>query len=135
MIVDASVAIKWLVLEEDSEAANSLLARSDLIAPDFLACEVANAIWRKCEQNELTAVPSGLSQLMGLFGRVEPVHPHIVRATQMAIDLGHPADDCFYLAMAEAFGDELVTADIRLVRRLAGTRYASLVQPLSKQVG
>ena len=35
MIVDASVAIKWLVVEENSDLASSLILRGDLIAPEI----------------------------------------------------------------------------------------------------
>ena len=42
VVVDASVALKWYVDEEDSEAALALLASDErLIAPDFLNCAMA----------------------------------------------------------------------------------------------
>ena len=46
MIVDASVAVKWLVEENGTAAAGALLAShaGDLRAPDMLMIEVAGAI-------------------------------------------------------------------------------------------
>ena len=45
-MVDASVALKWLVAEEDSAQANRLLQDDvRLYAPHFLELEIANALW------------------------------------------------------------------------------------------
>ena len=42
------------------------------------------------------------------------------RATALAVSLGHPAYDCLYLALAREMDLPFVTADGRLVRKLAG---------------
>lgn len=131
MIVDASVAIKWLVPETDTEVANQLLARGDLVAPDLLASEVANAIWKKRNRGEISGVPMGLGGLMRLFSRIEPTPPLLPRATAIALELDHPAYDCFYLALAETTGSTIVSADQRLLRKLHGTAYAALVVGLA----
>ena len=56
LVVDASVAVKWLVEEEDSEAADRLLEqRHELFAPRLMASEVGNALWRKVRMGELRA--------------------------------------------------------------------------------
>jgi predicted nucleic acid-binding protein len=45
MVVDASVAVKWLVLEEGSTDADQLLeGQHELYAPRLLASEVGNVI-------------------------------------------------------------------------------------------
>src|SRR5438128_1584381 len=41
LVVDASVALKWVIDEEDSAAAMALLFGEPLAAPDFLAIECA----------------------------------------------------------------------------------------------
>ena len=51
-VVDASVAAKWLVPENDSDKAEDLLRRwqrksFDLSAPQMISAEVANTLWRK----------------------------------------------------------------------------------------
>jgi predicted nucleic acid-binding protein len=53
-----------------------------------------------------------------------------VRALAIAIELHHPAYDCFYLALAEQNNSSFVTADDRLIRRCAGTPFEKLVQSL-----
>lgn len=54
IVVDASVAVKWLVAEEGSDVANRLLTDGgDLYAPRLMASEVANALWRKARLGEI----------------------------------------------------------------------------------
>ena len=54
LVVDASVAVKWFVEEEDSERASLLLTGSDqLHCPRLLASEMASALWRKVLRGEL----------------------------------------------------------------------------------
>jgi len=51
-IVDASVALKWLVVEENAAQAVSLLqSGSDLFAPRLIIDEVANALWKNVVGN------------------------------------------------------------------------------------
>ena len=52
------------------------------------------------------------------------------RALAIAIELRHPAYDCFYLALAERSTAPLVTADERLIFCCADTRFEKLVQSL-----
>ena len=48
LVVDASVAVKWLVAEEESDAARELLeSGEELHAPGLMASEIANALCRK----------------------------------------------------------------------------------------
>jgi predicted nucleic acid-binding protein len=44
--------------------------------------------------------------------------------------LRHPVYDCFYLALAEREDATLVTADRRLIGRLAGSRWEAMCRPL-----
>ncbi len=132
MIVDASVAMKWLVAEEDTDIANRLIGRDYLAAPELIACEIANGIWKKWVRKQLTAVPQRLPFVLQLFDEVFPVTPYAFRAAELAVELDHPAYDCFYLALAEARGDVVVTADARFIAKLAVTPFAQLVIPLSE---
>ena len=48
LVVDASVAMKWLVPEEDSGVADRLLTENhELHAPRLMISEVANVLWRR----------------------------------------------------------------------------------------
>jgi predicted nucleic acid-binding protein len=115
-VVDASVAVKWLVSEAFSEEAASLLAsRTTLIAPELLFAEAANALWALCRRGDITR--EDLAEAVEVL-RASPVVPHPMRqlaasATRLAIDLGHPAYDCFYLALAVQEQYPVITADRR----------------------
>jgi predicted nucleic acid-binding protein len=52
-VVDANVAIKWLVDEPDSGPARSL-ATATLEAPDLLPIECASVLWKKAAIGDLT---------------------------------------------------------------------------------
>ena len=52
------------------------------------------------------------------------------RAFEIAAELRQPVYDCFYLALAESEDAMLVTADRRLIGRLAGSRWDALCRPL-----
>jgi predicted nucleic acid-binding protein len=48
LVVDASVAAKWLVTEPLSDRALALLGgANELIAPDLLLPEVGNILWKQ----------------------------------------------------------------------------------------
>ena len=60
LVIDAGVAVKWLVAEEGSDAADRLLANGDdLYAPRLMASEVANALWRKVRLGEIERSQAG----------------------------------------------------------------------------
>ena len=133
VVVDASLALKWLVAEEDSGRATALLRSwgrggRQLVAPHLLAAEVTNALHRKVVQGDLerakavrlierlTALPFELHDSPGLHRR----------ALELAGELGQGASyDCHYLALAEALNCEYWTADDRF-HRAARTAYASV---------
>lgn len=133
MIVDASVAFKWIASEADSDRAISLIGAGPLRAPALLLVEVANAIWKQAQRGEIGDAMSLGGMVADLARLVDIVDdPELVaRALELACELGHPAYDCLYLALAERDSDILVTADSRFLARLAGTAYAGLVRPLS----
>ncbi len=135
VIVDASVAVKWLAKEEDVESALFLLERAEEIhAPKILLGEVANAIWKKVRRQDLT-VETGdeaLRLLPNYLTATFEVDHLMSAAFQMACAHDHPVYDCLYLAGAAQFDLPLVTADARLVRKFARTRLARHIIPLSQ---
>jgi predicted nucleic acid-binding protein len=54
VIVDASVALKWVLEEDGSDHASALLAEQPLAAPDLLVVECANVLWAKARRRVLT---------------------------------------------------------------------------------
>ena len=117
LIVDASVAVKWLFTEERTAESRQLLAhRIVLSAPDFILTEVANVIWKKAQRKDIADPQPYLEELSRLPDAVVlcPSADLIAHAAAIALKIGHPVYDCLYLACAEVEDSPLVTADIRL---------------------
>jgi len=117
IVVDASVALKWVIPEVLSDRADSLRGRGDrLLAPDLLLPEAANALWKKLMRREITAreASQAMDLLMVSGLDLRPSAPLVGRALALARRLRHPVYDCVYLALAQAEGATLVTADHRL---------------------
>ena len=101
LVIDASVALKWVLQEPESEAAIRL-RDEDLIAPALWLIEAANALWRHARLGQIT-VDQALEQYAELLNAPVgslPIEPHIGPALRLAIDIGHPIYDCLYLAVA-----------------------------------
>lgn len=132
VVVDASVAVKWVLPEQDSDVA-ALLRLCALHAPPMFPTEVANVIWRNVAQKRIPAdravALAALVESIGVIVHPPPSLPAVVAA---AVDLNHPAYDCEYLLLAEALDAPLVSADERLIRVARGSqRFAARVLPLS----
>ena len=124
VVVDASLAVKWLVEEDNSDKAHAVLqswVAQDItrIAPYLMPFEVANALHRRVLRGELNVGDSTRMIARLLESRLELHQPpdlH-VRALQLASQLKqNTAYDAHYLALAESFGCELWTADERFYR-------------------
>jgi predicted nucleic acid-binding protein len=131
MIVDASVAVKWLLEEQGSDEADALLATGGLGTPDLIFAEVANTLWKAWRRGDFVQIPDGFITLPTCFQRITPCADLMPAAAALAIELNHPTYDCFYLAMAIAENTSLVTADRRFRTACAGTVHQSRIQPLS----
>ena len=134
LVVDASVAVKWLVIEEGSADARGLLDHEELHAPRLLVSEVANAVWRKVRLDQVDRGAAG--QLLAAMSDM-PVRWHAdeticADAIRLAIAHDRPVYDLMYLALARRLGVRVVTADQRLVNALAMTDLSGLVMGLKK---
>ena len=114
IVVDASVALKWVLSEPGSDAATAL-REEELIAPVLWLAEAANGLWRAVRAGQLTA-----DDARDLFAELEnaPViplemEPHLGRALRIATESNHPIYDCIYLAAALHHDTYVVTADCR----------------------
>ncbi len=120
-VVDASVAVRWIVPERGATEALALLARPiDWIAPRLMLSEVASALRRKVEASELSQelATQGLDFILTAMGRgalrLHRDETVIRSALTMAFAHRHKVPDCVYLALAEQAGAAVVTADRRL---------------------
>lgn len=120
LVVDASVVVKWVVTEEGTEEAVSLLSRPRLSAPDLLMAECANILWKKVRRSELTVEEAAISARIIQRADVElyPMRALTEASAKLAVDLDHPAYDCFYLALAMSHGWHFVTADLRFLNKV-----------------
>jgi predicted nucleic acid-binding protein len=140
VVVDASLAVKWVVDEPDSDRALKLHddavrdQRPLLSAPHFPG-EVANAIYQRVRSTDpskhldLTDAEEALDQFLAF-----PVElsnpPGLVReAFAFAQDRGLVSIyDALYVVLARMVAAELWTADQRLLTQLSGR--AAWVRPL-----
>ncbi|WP_396595544.1 type II toxin-antitoxin system VapC family toxin [Brevundimonas sp. R86498] len=121
IVVDASVALKWVFDEEYGDEAVALRNAPDVpIAPTLMLIEAGNALWRRVGREELNAEEAAelLRVLHGLpVGYVEEqalVAPALALATAMQ----HPIYECIYLALALQEDVQIATADVRFARKL-----------------
>lgn len=121
VVIDASVAVKWVVEESGTAEALYLLEHAALSAPDLLVAECANILWKKVKRGELTEEEAGLAAQLLQRADLDilPTRPLMSRALDLAIALDHAAYDCLYLALAVESDWRFVTADERFVRKLS----------------
>jgi len=134
LVLDASVVVKWYVPERGTPEAIAIRnAVPFLAAPDLLTAEFGNTVWKKVQRGEIVHTDAdAIIQAFAASRQVAlyPARPLLTPAFAVAADLNHPIYDALYLALAGVLGCTLVTDDQRLVRAVAGTRFASAVQPL-----
>lgn len=126
IVVDASIAAKWLFPEEHSDKALALVEEAltlgqRIVAPPLLWIEVANILRQRMRSAGLT-----LAQALGLYDRFQEIPikgqspSELSRlALVMADRYRLPAVyDAHYVALAETLGFDLWTDDQRLLRAL-----------------
>ena len=119
-VIDASVAAKWVTDEKGTSEALRLRQQAKLLAPDLLMAECANIFWKKVQRKELSQDEALFAARLLASADVEllSTRPLCEPATCMSIELGHPAYDCLYLALAVEKDCPFVTADETFLRKL-----------------
>jgi predicted nucleic acid-binding protein len=125
-VVDASVAIKWVLPEIHSDAARRLLVkRPRLSAPDLIWAEAGNIVWKRWRKGEVPEATSVLRDIRELKLEIQPSEPLMDAAWEVASAFNRSFYDSLYLALAIREGCMLVTADLRLYNALRGSTLAS----------
>ncbi|HYT44708.1 MAG TPA: type II toxin-antitoxin system VapC family toxin [Methylomirabilota bacterium] len=124
VVVDASLALKWVLSEADSSTAITLLQRwntdkMEVIAPALFTYEATNILYRQVVTDKLTynEVKKLLTKLfsIGILLNFEQHREISLRAMELSHRFGLPAVyDAYYLALAEHKKCEYWTADSRL---------------------
>jgi predicted nucleic acid-binding protein len=142
VVVDASVALKWALDDEDT-VEQALALRDDAIdghfqmfAPTLWVYELANGLTSAVRRSRLSdsAGANALKQLLGLGVRMVDPLPGSTYAT--ASRFGISAYDAAYAALAQALNAPLFTGDGPLLRSTAkalGTRWVGDYEPFQAE--
>jgi predicted nucleic acid-binding protein len=126
IVVDASLAVKWFLVETDSQDANRLLSdfAGQIAAPDLISIEVASALVRRANSNKAEA--SDMSVLLDKWAdlliqsaiKLYAGSPDRTRvAARLAVAMGHPLKDCLYLSLAQELNCDFITCDARFAAK------------------
>jgi predicted nucleic acid-binding protein len=121
VVVDANIAAAlFLDLSYSARAREALTSATELLAPDLIVAEMANTLWKLVASRHIDLdfahrVLEGLSAVVSEF---VPGARLAAEALRYASALGHPAYDCFYLALAKHRDARLITADRRFAAAL-----------------
>ncbi len=110
VVVDTSIAIKWVLYESDSPTAQALLAEwidkgMEILAPALLAYEITNSLYQKVRRGEITLESARIAITKTLTTGLEFDFFQDETLSLRAIELAHryslPATyDSHYLALA-----------------------------------
>jgi predicted nucleic acid-binding protein len=120
LVIDASVAVKWILPEENSEIAEELITRGVWMhAPVFIFLEIANTLWKRMRAGELHEAEAvdcltGVRRAPLILWQGEEPLPATLALAQ---ELDHAVYDCEYLALALELDAVYVTADKRFWRK------------------
>lgn len=128
VVVDASLVAKWGLLEEYTDDALALYERWESagvrrLAPTLLVSELANALYKRVQRNELSEGQARemLTKLLALGFVLLDDAELAERAMALAWELRLRAVyDAFYLSSAELAQCELWTADQRFFNAVSG---------------
>lgn len=123
MILDASVAVKWFLPDEDGVAEaghlrSAMLSGSvELVAPDIIWAEVCQSLVRAVRRGRMDR--DAARAVVDDLGEVRPLIPDssvdLRDAVRVALATGLSAYDAQYLALGARLGQPVITADRRML--------------------
>ena len=128
-VVDASVGVKLFVNEAGSELADRLFAHltaqpaAQFYVPDLFYVECANILWKYVRR--FGYAPANARQDVADLGALALVTISTADLLEPALNLALTHDitayDASYVALAQQLDLPLITADVPLARKLAGS--------------
>ncbi|MBD2481325.1 type II toxin-antitoxin system VapC family toxin [Planktothrix sp. FACHB-1365] len=121
-VVDANVAIKWVLSEVHSEIAQCLLDDAhELLVPDFFFSEIGNILWKRVRRGETTLelAQNDLTVLMAGDLQIYPSQSLMPMALEIAVRVDQAVYDCVYLSLAVINQCQMVTADERFYNAIS----------------
>ena len=135
-VLDASIAVRWIVDEAGSPLANEVMQRPrQWLAPRLLVIETANALRRKVGEAAITATAAehSLAALLSAAARnviaLVDDEEFVVDALRIALSDAHKLPDCMYVALAARSGAPLATADVRMAELSRARGIATYLLP------
>ncbi|MEA5533746.1 type II toxin-antitoxin system VapC family toxin [Crocosphaera sp. XPORK-15E] len=116
IVVDANVAIKWVLPEIYSEQALRLRnSNYNFCVPDFFFPEIGNILWKRVRRGEMSLedAQSDLAAISSFPLQICPSFSLMPMALMTAIRVNQAVYDCVYLALAVTNQCQMVTADER----------------------
>ena len=137
IVVDSSVITAIVTPEQYSDWASKKLSEfDDYHALDLNYYEVANAIKYKTSDrfnaNDATKAFIQATQMLDLYA-VHKFSEVINNAVAIAIELNITVYDAAFLSLTEKLDAKLITLDLKLVKKLEGTKYSSLMEYPNKK--
>lgn len=116
-VCDASLLVKLVITESDSEEATRLIETIRVIVPEFVFIEIGNVLWTHIRRGDIEPQEASLllDNLRDLDWEVATDVGFLARSLQIATAIDHPIYDCLYVAVAEHYNVPLITADKRFV--------------------
>ena len=125
-VIDASVAVKWLVPEIHAEAAFRLLEKnSKLIAPDLIFSEIGNMLLKKSRAGEIEpdSAVEMLTDFKGLPLQTYKTEEFLEYAWTLADSYRLSFYDSLYIALSLKTSSRMVTADKKLYNSLKNASF------------
>lgn len=134
IVVDASVCLKWVFNEEDSDSARQLLKKYEggtllLMAPSLWEYEITNALTTAVRRKKISSKKSEL--FLQLFMQATPqiisISQHLGIILENAKKYTLSAYDSAYVTLAKESGSTLISSDRQLFEKVGNPKIAVLL--------
>ncbi|OGM12516.1 hypothetical protein A2V80_01510 [Candidatus Woesebacteria bacterium RBG_16_39_8b] len=124
IVVDTSVALKWLLTEKEESITKArmllkdhLAKKNEILVPELLFYEIANALATK------TKIPQ--IKINGLLKRIyslnikiyHPLEPDVLDSARLAKKYNSTVYDMLYAVVAKKHKTKLITADANFIKK------------------